>query len=262
MKIGVAGFGFVGQAVFASIKQEKEDVELTVYDKYKDGMNSEEILKNLRKCTYVFACLPTVELENGKQDFSAFEEFFEMMSGFQGIIVVKSTVIYEYMKPYFEKFNIVMNPEFLNANTAFDDFENEKVVVLGGRADHLMKVKDLYIKYFGKEEVKFELCSHTDAINLKYFHNMYHAYLILFWNFCEEMTGNQAKIFQLYSKITGNTKKQMMAQVAADSKPGYGNFCFPKDVNAYNFVHGHELTQFMKKYNDRIRNSIISPDKI
>jgi len=77
----------------------------------------------------------------------------------------------------------------------------------------------------------------------------------LFWNFCEEMTGNQRKVFQLYSKIRGCKESDEMARINADGKSGYGGACFPKDVNAYNFVHNHELTNFMKAYNDRIRNS-------
>lgn len=258
-KIAVVGFGFVGQSVFANLNQEP-----IVYDKYKDGLNSNEIKQTIKNQTkFIFACLPTIENENGSQDFSAYEDFFEWVDGYKGIIIVKSTVIYEYIKPYLDKFNIVMNPEFLNANTAFKDFENEKVVVLGGRADHLVKVRELYKQEFaGKNEVEFELCSHKEAIDLKYFHNIFHAYLVLFWNFCEEMTGNQSKVFQLYSKITGNTKKQMMAQVASDGKNGYGGACFPKDVNAYGFINNHELTNFMKSYNNRIRNEILRPDKL
>jgi len=39
-----------------------------------------------------------------------------------------------------------------------------------------------------------------------------------------------------------------------NGKMGYGGACFPKDVNAYNFHHKHSLTDFMKTYNEKLRN--------
>ena len=248
--IGIVGFGFVGQAVYANISREHRDC--VIYDKYQKGLDSEEIFNELANTKFIFLCLPTPENpETGDQDFSAYDEFFGSLPKYDGVIIVKSTVMHEYIRTYLSLYNIVLNPEFLNANTAVNDFKEDQNIILGGRADNTTKVQDLYSDVFGKEGSNFEHCSHIEAINIKYMHNIYHAYKVLFWNFCQEVTGNQRKVFDLYSKITGNTKE--MQRLAADGQMGYGGACFPKDVNAFNFMHDHELTQFMKAYNERLR---------
>ena len=247
--IGIVGFGFVGQAVYANAKHPQG---IRVYDKYKKGLNTfEEVVSHSQ---LLFCCLPTPEVEDGEQDFSAYAEFFSMLekTDFDRILVIKSTVLYGNIEGYLDRFNIVMNPEFLNANTAVSDFYNQKLIVLGGRADHSARVAKAYQESFNLSyEVPFEFCSYKEAVDIKYFHNIYHAYKVLFWNFCQEISGNQRKVFSAYSRITGNTNE--MQRVAADGKMGYGGACFPKDVNAFNHWHGHELTKFMRKYNGRLR---------
>jgi UDP-glucose 6-dehydrogenase len=44
-----------------------------------------------------------------------------------------------------------------------------------------------------------------------------------------------------------------LAQIYADGTPGYGGACFPKDVKAFHGERAHELTEFMIKYNARLR---------
>jgi UDPglucose 6-dehydrogenase len=243
---GIAGMGFVGSAVFNTFNNKDF---IVVYDKYKKHLDNK--LPILKKCTYIFACLPTPMGKNGKQDFSAYHTFFKEIEGYEGIVIVKSTVLYSNIKPYLDNFNIVMNPEFLNQNSAYSDMENEKVVILGGEIDLVTKVKKLYQNSMGKKDVSFEMCSIEESINIKYLHNNYHAYKVLFWNMVYEVTGNHRKIFDVYSKLTGNTHE--MANVASDGKLGYGGACFPKDVNAFFHEHNHELSEFMNKYNDRLR---------
>lgn len=247
-KIGIVGLGFVGSAVYNAIPLKSN---IIVYDKYKKGYDKN--LKSIKSCEYIFTCLPTLENPDGTQCFDAYEIFFKEMKGYNGIIIIKSTVLYSNIKKYIDKFNIVMNPEFLNQNTAYDDFKKEKVVILGGRIDHVDKVCKLYNSRIGKSHCKYEFCTHEEAINVKYIHNNYHAYKVLFWNMVNETTHNTRKIFDLYSKITGN--KNEMSQISLDGKLGYGGACFPKDVSAFLQEHSHELTQFMQDYNNKLRNT-------
>jgi len=48
-----------------------------------------------------------------------------------------------------------------------------------------------------------------------------------------------------------------LSKICADGKKGYGGACFPKDVNAYNSVKPDELTEFMRKYNLKLRGDEI-----
>jgi UDP-glucose 6-dehydrogenase len=253
VKIGIAGFGFVGQAVYGSIKNIGD---ACIYDKYKDMGSFDELLNS----DVIFCCLPTNMVEVGidqSQDFSEYKEFLDccVEEAYRGILVVKSTVLYSNLEPYANKLNIVFNPEFLNQNTAVDDFKNQHYIVLGGRMDHVRKVAEIYTKYFTlNSEVEFEYCSIKEAVEIKYVHNIYHAYKVLFWNYAQELTENARKMFYMYSKVTGNTHE--MSRVCADGRPGYGGCCFPKDVNAMEKDNPHKLTKFMCDYNFDLREDL------
>ena len=246
-KIGLAGFGFVGQALYAAAKCDCIDV---IHDPPKRKNNFDKLLK----CTHIFCCMPSPSTKSLSQDFSIYEKFLSSLvkAKYLGIVIIKSTVLFSNVKPYLSVLNIVMNPEFLNQNTAIKDFKDQKIIILGGNVDNCMSVKDLYNQYFSFSNVPtYEFCSAEEATQIKYMHNIYHAYKVLFWNYVLETTGNHRKIFGLYSKLTGNTFE--MQHVGADGKLGYGGACFPKDVQAFGFENPHELTEFMKKYNARLR---------
>jgi len=252
MKIGIAGYGFVGQAVHSCMK---DNCECVVYDPPKAFGDLEDLVS----CNPIFCCLPTLTVK-GEQDFSAYQNLFDNefsteYGHFGGTLIVKSTVLHSQLAPYLDKFNIVVNPEFLNQNDFKNDFYEQKIIVLGGRVDQCRSAEKVYRENFMfKSDVEFEYCSIKEAIELKYTHNVYHAYKVLYWNYIHEVCGNQRKIFSLYSKITGNTNE--LAQIYADGTPGYGGACFPKDVKAFHSERAHELTQFMIDYNARLRNKL------
>jgi len=249
-KIGIAGFGFVGQAVYGSILYPSS---IYVYDKYKDMGDLGTLIENSR---VIFCCLPTVQDKDGNQDFTEYRSFLSecRKRKYEGILVIKSTVLYDNISPYLDSLNIVFNPEFLCQNDAIKDFLNQKVVVLGGRIDLATEVKKVYKNNFALKDPDYEFCSIEEAINIKYMHNIYHAYKVLFWHYVQEKTGNARKMSDLYHKITDRNE---LSKVCADGKKGYGGCCFPKDVNAYNSVKPDDLTEFMRKYNLKLRGDEI-----
>jgi len=247
MKLGIVGFGFVGQALYMSIN-DTQGVE--IYDTYKMLGGIVDIID----CDVVFTCLPTPQAKNGSQDFTEYKKFFEELNEhyFSGIIVVKSTVLYEHIEPYLEDYNIVFNPEFLYQNTAVEDFKKQRVVILGGRADCTRMVQKVYEEMFELDNnPDYDHCTIKEAIDIKYMHNIYHAYKVLFWNYVQGETSNARKMYNLYTKITDRNE---MARISPDGKPGYGGACFPKDVAAKHSVQPHELTKYMIDYNSKIRN--------
>ena len=251
-KIGIAGYGFVGQAVHSCMK---DDCQYILHDPAK-GMDNP---KSLMSCDVIFCCLPTptvpLNSEEGSQDFSFYETFFiNEIPDYKGILVVKSTVLLLNLYPYTKKFRIVYNPEFLNQNNFQKDFYNQKVIVLGGEVCDCKIVEKAYRDCFEFNEIPdFDYCSVGEAEELKYAHNIYHAYKVLFWNYIHETCGNQRKIFDMYSRVTGNVNE--MARIYADGRAGYGGACFPKDVGAFHQEHPHELTKFMMDFNMRIRSN-------
>ena len=249
LHLGIAGFGFVGQAVYGSVTHTNN---IYVYDKYKNMGDMGVLLGK----EMIFCCLPTIQNEDGTQNFTEYESFLNecIEANYNGILVIKSTVLYDNIKPYVDKLNIVFNPEFLCQNDAINDFLNQKVVILGGRIDLTRKVQYVYENDFMLKDPDYEFCSIEEAINIKYVHNIYHAYKVLFWHYVEEKTGNARKMSDLYHKITDRNE---LSRICADGKKGYGGACFPKDVNAYNSAKPDDLTKFMRKYNLDLRGDEI-----
>lgn len=252
MNLGIAGFGFVGQAVFSSIRKPLLPI---IYDPPL-GLNGD-----LTECDVIFCCLPTPSTKTG-QDLSIYEEFFDVFLKAHAVkftetsplFVIKSTILPERLKELSKKYQVkvVANPEFLNQNSAIDDFRHQRVVVLGGRADLCRRAITAYEEWFFLPgNPRFELCSIEEAYQLKYIHNIYHAYKVLFWNYVYEITGNHRKIFNMYSKVTGKTNE--MEKICADGKLGFGGKCFPKDTKAFHEEYNHELTEFILNYNKKLR---------
>ena len=252
MKVSIVGFGSVGQAVYHIFK-DKENIK--IYD------------KNIKHCNdplailcsdFVFVCLPTPNDHEGDQDVTSFIEFFKFIKEKQKteefkfwnpVFIIKSTILFKNISPFLDDFKIVMNPEFLNKNSAYLDSKNQKLVILGGHIDLLNKVETLYRKETCIS-AEFEYLSVKEAIDFKYIRNIYGAYKVLFWNWVQEQTGDARKLTELYCKLPQGE----MSQVAADGKLGYGGACFVKDVRAKHNDSPHELTEYLERYNERLRS--------
>lgn len=251
VKICIAGFGFVGQAVYASLQPGKV---APIYDRYKPQFSD---ISKLTDSELIFCCVPTpMDKTTGEQDFSEVEFLLRHLQHekYQGIVVVKSTVLPGNIAPWAGKLKIVVNPEFLNQNSAADDFRNQPVVILGGEAIDCHRVEQLYGNFFRLADPSYQYMSVAEACWFKYLHNVYHAYQVLFWNFAHDLTGNSRKYTALYEKLYG--RKPILSQVCADGLPGYGGACFPKDVNALWNEYNHPLTIFMRTYNRMLRPAV------
>ena len=91
------------------------------------------------------------------------------------------------------------------------------------------------------------------AIAVKYTNNIWEANQVLFWEWLQETTGIQRNVFRILTQIKGWVPEMLHAQVGMDGRRGYGGACFPKDVGAFHGEHKHELTEFMRKMNARLR---------
>jgi len=145
----------------------------------------------------------------------------------------------------------VYNPEFLNQNNSVADSQNQELIILGGEAPEVSKVVDLYKNNSVIEYPQFHICTIEEAVNIKYYHNIYNAYKILFWNYVNERCDHRS-IATIYKKLRKN-KDNEFSQVAADGTKGFGGACFPKDIEAFNTEHPHLLTEFMIEYNKKLR---------
>lgn len=250
MKIGIAGYGVVGQAQHSIIKD-----EVIIYDTDpKKCYDIEKAKEDILYTDFLFVCLPTPTV-NGKQDRSYVEDFlvYLITKGYIGTVVIKSTVLLdEQFRDFEEYLDIVYNPEFLNQNSALTDIREQEVIILGGKYDSCERVKKFYntgtnISRYG---FKFMFVTPEEAMQFKYIRNIYNAYKVLFWEFVQDTTGNARKMYELYSHM----KSGDMNQVGMDGFRGFGGACLPKDVTAWDSKHYHSLTDFMLSYNSDLNN--------
>jgi len=128
--IGIIGLGVVGGSLYKSFKL--NNIDLYGYDKFKCSDKFEQCLSS----NILFLCLPTLFNENIKEyDKTNIYEVCELLEkyNYNGVVVIKSTVEPTTTEKLCCKYKLkfVHNPEFLSASTAFEDFHNQKHIVLG-----------------------------------------------------------------------------------------------------------------------------------
>ena len=244
--ISVIGLGFVGSSIVKSLKEKKCSV--IGYDKYKDSDELEDCLKT----TIMFLCLPTqFSKEINEYDKSVIEEVCEYLEKkkYSGVLVLKSTVepgTTEHLLSKFPNLNLIHNPEFLSAKTAYTDFHNQQHIVLGKPQKceyiHLETLRNFYSENYPDAEIS--LCSSIESESMKLFVNCFYSVKIQFFNelylLCEKQKCDYNKVKKLMLK--NKWINPMHTNVPGnDGILSYGGYCFPKDTNA--------LLNHMKKLN-------------
>ena len=257
MIIGIIGLGFVGSAIEKSFNIKK--IKIIKYDKYKDGGIGN--IENTLNTNILFLCLPTLfnKLTN-EYDKTAIHEISEYLNinEYKGIIILKSTVEPETTENLSIKYNLkfIHNPEFLTARTAFNDFHNQKHIVLGKSSncndEDLQLIKTFYNKYYNNAEIS--LCTSLESESMKIFCNSFYASKIQIFNeyylLCKKNGANYNKIKELMLK-NGWINKMHTDVPGPDGNLSYGGACFPKDTNA--------LKNYMDKNNtlNNVLSSVI-----
>ena len=241
--ISIIGLGFVGGSMVKSFKL--KGFQVKGYDKFKESDSFEECLKS----DIMFLALPTIfNEETNTYDKEPMHETCKKLveNNYKGLVVIKSTVEPETTKIFSNlyKLDLVHNPEFLTAATAFEDFHNQKHIVLGKgpNVDNIDNLIDFYKK--GYPDAEFSICTSTESESMKSFVNCFYATKVQFFNelylLCQSMNCDYDKVKNLMLK--NKWINPMHTNVpGTDGKLSYGGHCFPKDTNA--------LLQFMKTKN-------------
>lgn len=252
MIVGLIGLGFVGSAVNKSFTE--KGVKTLVYDKYKKGGIGD--IKNCLKAEIIFLCLPTLYCkEKGEYDKTAINDVCTVLceNNYQGVVILKSTVEPETTQNLFIKYglNLIHNPEFLTARTAYEDFHNQTHIVLGKEDncdnEKYNLVKKFYKTYFPNAEIS--QCSSRESESMKSFINSFYAVKVQFFTelylLCKQNNTDYNKIKDMMLK-NGWINSMHTIVPGPDNNISYGGACFPKDTNA--------LCKYMEKY--------LSPNKV
>ena len=251
-KIGIMGFGFVGQAL-AGICNEP----VKIYDpKFKENrINGYKV--DLKNCDIIFICVGSPSKEDGSLDDTQVMSSLEYLNKqqFKGLVVIKSTILYGHISEFISKseLKIVVNPEFLSQISSYEDAQNQTEILIG--CDNIIYAKELMDFYDTQTNLvghNFEICSIKEACDFKYIRNIFGATLVTFWEMVHDCTGgNSRKMAKLLNKFPLPSK---MNQVGMDGERGFSGACFPKDVAAWSHFHSDKFTRMLLEYNQDVQD--------
>jgi UDPglucose 6-dehydrogenase len=229
-KIGIIGYGFVGQAVEYGFSNH----EIHIYDKYKDFETMAEVVK---KSDYIFVCLPTpIKADETGIDLGIIDqnikELAELTKGTDKIIVIKSTVIpgttVGYEKKY-PKSLFCFNPEFLREASFLQDFVNADRVIIGASNDLVARrLSSLYQAVL--PVCPIFLTDPTSAEMVKYMSNCYLATKVIFANEMFEICEKLGIKYEEVKKMVVADKRIEDGHLDVTTLRGFGKKCFPKDL--------------------------------
>ena len=244
--VSIIGYGCVGKAIKDSLHI--KNIQVLYYDKYKESNSFEECLKS----NIMFICVPTnfdnVTKEYNKKNLYESIEYLSK-NNYQGIVVNKSTVeplTINNLSCKYSNIKLVNNPEFLSSDTAFEDFHNQKHIILGKtkniKEEDFNKINNFYKTNY--QDAEISICSDTESEYIKIFCNTFYAVKIQFFNelylSCNQNNCNYDLIKNTMIK-NGWINKMHTDVPGKDGKISYGGMCFPKDTNA--------LLNFLKNQN-------------
>lgn len=181
MKLGIIGVGVVGSAVQKAFQ---DKFELACYDKFRSEY--QESFQSVLETDAVFICVPTLTNKDYSQDLEPFKDVIGALQqhGYKGVIVNKCTVAPGTTKLFhgiFPSLRLVHYPEFLTEANAYDDFINQKTILLGGKNEDCEILTSVFLAL--NPEMKFEIYEDPTATELiKYTHNCFHSVKVEFFN--------------------------------------------------------------------------------
>jgi len=228
MRIGIIGFGFVGQAIWWSYQYK---AELVIRDpKLVDSAS----LDQLASCDAIFVCVPSPSTEDGHCDTTILEDTLKELSFVtidkQIPVISKVTARLQEQYP-----NLVYCPEFLTAANNVADYANSNYFVLGGGYDWCVKARTAIHQGVPLVHDQFTIVDIKTASLYKYMMNTYLATKVTFMNDfklladAEGVAWDDLKYLSKADNRIGNTH---MNVPGPDGQYGWGGGCFPKDVAA------------------------------
>lgn len=231
-RIGIVGYGFVGQAVGYGFSSH----EIHIYDKYKDYESLPNVVESSE---YIFVCLPTpIKEDESGIDLTIMDENMAQLArltkGSDKIIVIKSTVIPGTTLGYAKKYPrslFCFNPEFLREASFLQDFVNPDRIVIGATQDQVSRrVSALYQAVLPLAPIC--LTDPTTAEMVKYMANCFLATKVIFANEMFEICEKLGIKYEEVKKMVVADKRILDEHLEITTLRGFGGKCFPKDLLA------------------------------
>lgn len=264
IKIGVIGYGYVGQAVAYgfSIASEGKDT-IKYYDKYKPSTPLEEVVTTSE---YIFVCVPTPMRQNEEGiDLSIVEEVVAQITpytnGTDKVIIIKSTVTPGTTQSFAHKYpnsNFCFNPEFLTEANYLQDFLSTDRTVIGANTDLVLRrVAITYQQRFPKTIIY--QTDPTTAEAVKYFANTFLSLKVTFANTFYDYCQKIGIRYEEVKRMAVADRRIADSHLDVTTMRGFGGKCFPKDLIAligelHKVQTDASLLETMWEYNKKIRD--------
>lgn len=233
MKIGIIGYGYVGQAIAWAHRNHN----VVIRD---PKLENSSTLDKFIGCDGIFICVPSPAKDDGHCDSSILEQTLEellFVNIFNQIpIICKTTATPSiYTKLLSQYPNVVHCPEFLTSAENISDYQNAAYFVLGGNRDWCERAKKIIREGVLLVDEKFLITDIKSAALYKYMMNSYLATKVTFMNEFKLLADSQGVDFKKLTNLSiwddriGYTHMQVPG---TDGKYGWGGFCFPKDIAA------------------------------
>ncbi len=231
-KIGIIGYGMVGQAVQYGFSNE----EIHIYDKYKE---SEPLKEVVEKSDYIFICLPTpVKGDQSGIDLtivnSIINKVVSISKGTDKIIIIKSTVVPGTTKKFIQKYKeslFCFNPEFLTERAFLQDFVNADRIIVGSENSLVFRrISSLYQKIM--PNVPIFQTDTTSAEMVKYMTNCFLATKVIFANEMYEICQKLGVKYEEIKKMIVADSRIFDSHLDVTALRGFGGKCLPKDLLA------------------------------
>ena len=112
------------------------------------------------------------EIWVGECDLSILDNFFEQLpDNITGTFVIKSTVPIGTTKKYYERHNVIHNPEFLTARNAIQDFANSERNIVGGEPELCNDFVNFFNKHFPNIQVSLPPRMKAKQLNIFLIHS-------------------------------------------------------------------------------------------
>jgi UDPglucose 6-dehydrogenase len=233
-QIAVIGLGFVGGAVFETLKELGDKIDLVGIDPAK-GFSTK--FRDIKNFDGVFVCVPSPSKEDGSCDTSILESVLNDLhrAEFEGVIISKVTAPPDAYQQLQEKYsNLVHAPEFLTAANALEDYRRGQFAIVGGEEKYRIQAEEL-IRLSQRQLKSVAHCSITEASLTKYGINSFLATKVIFMNelaaLTEKAGGHWPTVAGLL-KLDNRLASSHMQVPGPDGHYGFGGHCFPKDTDA------------------------------
>ena len=216
MKIGIAGYGFVGRAHHEVLKLKHDVVINDPALDYTDSLDDVDA---------VIICVSTPQKQDGSCHIDNVYDVVERCPDVP--ILIKSTISVEgwrMLKDTFPNSMLNFSPEFLREATWLDDIKNMKLMLIGGTSC------TFWSNVF---DVDIEIAEPQELILTKYARNSFLALKVSFFNQIYDLCEALDIEYDAVAHYTGMDPRITQSHTQVTKQRGFGGHCFPKDTSAF-----------------------------